>query len=137
MPYFAPLMIKKMQKQTPQISAYFAYFALTLPTLHLLCLLCILHTPYILCFCWPETDYLQTIDMWWFFFRATYLRQLRSQVYYVAQDVYFSFLAFDCTIEIWKFTILFYELKALLSFSLFLSKNMTSAKLCQTSQINF
>ena len=45
MPYFAPLMIKKMQKQTPQISAYFAYFALTLPTLHLLCLLCILHTP--------------------------------------------------------------------------------------------
>ena len=27
-------MTKKMQKQTPQISAYFAYFALTLPTMH-------------------------------------------------------------------------------------------------------
>ena len=40
--YFAPQVLKKKQKQIPQISAYFAYFVPTLPTMYFT------HTPVML-----------------------------------------------------------------------------------------
>ena len=56
-------MIEKMQKQTPQISAYFAYFAPTLPTMHFT------HTP-----------------MWTFFHTKCIKTWFQAKVYFSAAE---------------------------------------------------